>query len=1606
MWLVFPAAFATPTLVDLPASGRQQTEVRIERFGRVAFEVRSRQGARIQLVDRMEGPGPRAGRVGQEDGRLDRFVDRGDIRVVTEGPAEADGDLQVVVTPFERIGSAPQLTFRSHQRTVLRDRTERGWWIDHTDAEQTLHFEALGRHVGDLRLWRDGTWLVEDRPSCTTVEPVAGQPLRQCTLSAKAEPGLYQLVAYGGPGEPWAEEANDTDLHVRWDVERVRGSGRITGRLDSTGRRLLQVDADIDTAHLQLDDTSPAMLGFATLGDRSPFRPSGREGRITDESRTPEVTVTRSGNRAKVLAVEGPPGQPYTLTWFEDDTWIQIPSEQVLLTSLSDARPSDAFPPTVAVVERLEDARERVVADVSVKVASGQRFERRFNLLESQAFLLRVDEAAIHRLEVTEGQASIRVEPFFVRAPQRYVSPEARSGVWQESLSPRLYRVTLIPGEPGIVTLSITRNDWSDVAQRTVFDLEPVSLPSEVRLPLNLARTVHRYTAHLLQPAGIRRGLHLSPAPLDGTRHHAIALLPGERLPLQVVGPATIQALLPNGEPLFAPQDLDAGGTSIELVNPLESDILVALGPVPTTSQPRPLPPGRLSALPDFPTIAEATPRFLDLERSRAATFALAVDHDGLYHLQSTGLLATRGTLRNRVVTDLGSGDQNGVGRNFRIARFLRSGDYQVTVRTQGSTRGHLGVELAEMPMLDGGTLSPGEEARVTLPAETGVVYRFALDERKRVALGSGNPTTSFPCRLEDDDGWPVVRPVERCSLDVDLAPGSYVLRSLPGPVAGPRLTRLTTSAPPPVLTGHGPFAVRAGESRQKVWTEPSEDTVRPVDTFDLDVPATASVTLELGAEMGGEIRTDGELIGRIVPGRPWTGVLARGTHQVLVQAARRGTGIPYTLHTRTERLLVGQSRSTSLPGRLHLRVGEAGLHVIRSSGLADTRARLLGPDGELVATNDDRPDGWNFQIARWLDPGDYELEVTRVGRHGRTVVHLEAPSESVGAPMGQGGATLPVGPTPTVHPIEAGRRELVSLQAVAPQNLGLAVEFEQDGTWRSLGTSSGRSIATIVRRPRGAPLRARIWSIDGRSGEAEVQIRPAPTRASGESALAHGVSTDTPAALTVRGVQPGLFRVSGGRGGLSICRVPGRPCEPVPAVIALDRDVVLAGTRFHLQRADLDEPVPVELFDAPAALETGIGGLVAVTVRAGTTIPGLRLDGPHGTGSGDGASLAVGEGVASTWGAGGARIQAVALQQEKQTWDGETELELQIPAHTSLQVPLDRMLRLYPLALERGLFAESGGGGIWADGSGTWAELSGRDLIRIVNPTTTPLRATLLPHRELGRPLEPDGAIEWYATRAGRRLVPVEAGAGALRSHGADLVFRGADGTASTDGIHTDGAGWVEVEHGIGWVALWSEATRPGPRRQETQRLNLREPGVHRIAADGPFAAHIARPGAPEVAWRPEGGTVDVFVGSRPVRVGLRPLGDQPDVIAHQRMVGVRPLTEGLGPEVLLAGGEDAWFRFEVEEAGPIGVGVRATAERVEARVVASTGETVAEGVVAMPELTPGTWYLVLSQPAGAAPLRARPAIAGLEPPDTGPPADVVRSYLERAGFLATGDR
>ncbi len=269
------------------------------------------------------------------------------------------------------------------------------------------------------------------------------------------------------------------------------------------------------------------------------------------------------------------------------------------------------------------------------------------------------------------------------------------------------------------------------------------------------------------------------------------------------------------------------------------------------------------------------------------------------------------------------------------------------------------------------------------------------------------------------------------------------------------------------------------------------------------------------------------------------------------------------------------------------------------------------------------------------------------------------------------------------------------------------------------------------------------------------------------------------------------------------------------------------------------------------------------------------------------------------------------------------------------------------------------------------------------------------------------------------------------VRGAGSEVILLSRDGTVTRGADVPAGRGGVAlVRHGPGlllaWLggaedetaSLWPSGQHPAPVKvalPASVPLSGRfadlafagsGPRVLHLRTAVPLATLIHRPDSSpdEVEVHAEAGRLDAFLPAGESRLGLRSLaGAMLSGVAEITETPVTAIGEGLGPEVLLPAGGSRWFSFHVERKGPIGVGAHASSDVVEIELYDRGGhrlEAKAEGgVVRMPELAPGDYLLSLSSPAASAPVKARPALAGLALPDMGPPADVIRQYLQEAG-------
>jgi hypothetical protein len=1769
---------------EVPATGRQEAVLSVDRFGRYSVRAESAQGTAVELIDRMAGSLGSSGEPGRENGRLDLILDRGTYKLVLRSHEKGKGAAKLAAEAFrDRRGepgvAVPRLPETRMLAESLGDLEQLSYWLEVTERRE-VRAEAAGRHLADLRLWRDGSWLEGAVPECTQVAPVTGKPLLRCRIAAVLDPGLYLLVAYGGPPQPWAQGGDEQPLWLRWGAPDLGAAGRRRMVVSPFGEDWFRVDPSVNFARLELPEALAATikLRWVRTGDQL-SRGIWNETSITKESVPPAAEVramdqpgdsdeaipevypeeegsgdeevaaeeesyeeegsgeeevaeetydqseesTESEESEEVaeeaaapaelpvwqlwLSVSAAPEQPYVLQYFEqkDVQSLDNLTGPFWVSSVHAGAAADSIDATTLLTSAKPGETETLLDSRAVLLDGQSSWARRFNLLETATLFLEVRATAKYRFQVSNEAARVRVEPFLLNPPANYQAPNFRGSDSTWDLNPGFYVLTLEPEKQGVVDLRIQPAGQTAAAQTE-------SVRGDVHFaPVELDAS-YGYRLYLNTQPGVVAGLVVRPWPVDLSHALPVALRAGEELKIALTSEAggllRVEAedgsrlpIAVDGVPSIAEAQVEPGEHELTLRNELPDTVLLSLSVVPlelqSTAPLPPLPDAALAGLPKFPALRTGAPQALDLDRGATSTFFLQADKPALYEIRSTGLLATSGTLRTRTVPELRREEANGVGRNFVLQQYLREGDYQATVGTVGQSEGHLGVEVVATPVDEAGELRPEIPARWTLPAGHAAVWRFTIPRAGVYSLRAEGLQEVFLGRIEDADGWPIEPPNRKLDFKRTYEPGTYRLVVLPQAVDTRALVQLSREVEPLRFSGHGPHELPLETTVEHLWVEPEGEAPRQPDVWRFTVPARLTATVALTEEMEGVVTKGGTEIGRVPPGRSWTGALEPGLYELAAQCSRRNNLVPYTVTVTSRELVAGLTRQVKAPVSVPVSVGPAGLVELSSVAPYDVRAQLLDADGRVVADGDDRPDGWDFLLFQRLPPGAYTLSVQPVGRPDSDVtISMRAAAEAEEAAL-----RLPfhgdvkLGENVLLRPLPVGSRsDLLLVAARSKDSLGLSVEVGDANGWRTLGTSTARSPHLEIPLEKGADgrsYRLRLWSLDRQGTPVRLHVADlaAPRVSEGElrkgAALREVPGFDPPLGAGVVSLdRPGVFRVPNASSALRGGGAPGRPLLPLAPGEAQEGILSAPGERAWLVREGKTRVVQADRIEAAPGLENGVrfplpdegavvdlggeiaGPVVALAV-APSGQPGVQLGTRGEPGEPNATTIAVGPGtalavdlkprrpVARVWSAAGgeARVEEVRLAwaqlpepaAESVAW-GVRDGQLDGLAARRLALPAGP--RTVRLALGEGTAAVlSRGDEVLAT---SWH--GGAPFQELLADDGAATHLTLLHLREgadaFSLEILPAGAEGDLALRTGepveRRLdrsgvlrlsipvsaVPPPAGRTLhVRGAGVEAEVLGRDGgVARGTDLPLPSGGTVLVKHGTGLLLAWVEqageeqsALWPVPpdaasaRVEPPARVPLAGPFVHfTLPASAPRVIHVrsavpvatllrrADNGAPEVEVHPEGARLDVFVPAGEVRLGLRALaGAQLSGSAEITTTPVTAIGEGLGPAVLLPAGATRWYSFHLDQAGAIGAGVRSTDDRVELELYDRNGRRLAGregGVVRMQELAPGDYLLALRAPADGPPVSARPALAGVVPPDTGPPEDVVREYLQKA--------
>lgn len=1580
------------------AAGRQVALLTVEQAGRYALAVESATGMSLQLVDRMAGPGEIAGQPGERDGRLDLFLDRGELRLVATGPGLGRGEARLSARPFvEQHGTAlPRLRELEPVATELGDYEQRSWWLE-IAKRRWVAIEAAGRHLADLRLWSESGWLLGATPERETISPTPERPLAACRLAALLEPGRYLLTAYGGPEVPWARRSEERPLHLRWGLPRRGAAGRFAGRVGPLGYDRFLVSAAADLFRLDLPEPRDAALELADFDPARPFAP-GPAWTIGEESVPPETEVWRDAGEGWVLVtVRGAPGQRYGLQHFVASAERSVPGgRSYWFGSVHAGAAGDALDASALLfaLPGGDPSRARLARGDGVRLTAQGAWARRFELVAAAELFVEVVEAGEVRLTARGAPARFRLEPLLFEPPEGYREPEPRLAPAAWMLDRGWYRLTALPVEPGVVEVALAGAAAADPLAGAGELAEPTPRRGATRLgPLALEPRT-RYVLRLAAQPGVVAGALVRQLPLDLDDPLPIELAPGEELelPARASGPSRLVARAEGGEPLevaagdggFAPTaEVGAGTVRVRVRSRSATPVAATVGFEPLASD------ERLAAVPGAPPppLAAGQPVALDLARRGEASFEVAPESPALYTLETTGLLATEASLATRVRPGLAAAAENGSGRNASLATYLRAGEYRLTVRARGASAGRLGARLERTPVADGGELAEGIPARVTLGAAEAIAYRFTVARAGRYRVRAFGLSGPFVFRLEEAGGWPVVARVESGEARVDLEPGEHRLVLLPRGLPARALALVEREPEPEARAGHGPHPLALDAWQEHLWTEPDEGAAREPDRWRFSMPAATRVEVALTRGMTGELfRLDGggaprpgAAIVAVSPGAPAQVELEAGEYELAVLSPRRDHLAPYRLRVAPADLVAGLAREVEAPALLGVAIG-GGETELESFGGDDVRARLYDAEGRPVAAADDRPDDWNFRIGAPLAPGRYLLRVDPVGApRARTRVALAARATVEAAPWrGEPELPLELGSAGTTVPLElAAGEELVAVGAEAPRPLALRLERREGGSWIEVDAAAGRAIVVASPRGESGEWRVRVATLDGRPGRARL------TRAAGraprvsEGELARGVRLEPlpglapPLAVLVVELEgPGCFVAEAGEPELRQARRAGSPFRAergaLPATGVRLWLAGVGGERLVVRRARVGE-APVELRLAPgerAVCDLAPAGAEAVVAEVSSLAgaPGVRLLGA-GPGLRPDRAAAVAPPRAIALGAGAPA--GGALQAE--VWNGgREELEVRLgaralePLGVGLGAPGGSELRLLPFSLERlrlpaaaavRVTIDAGGlarfGPLASDGPLLWAAAGAAvewgpaaGEVVLANPTPAPVaaRVEILPDGERAT-LDGEGRFQRSFERAGSLTLDLPAGKGARRVevHGAraTLVDGGGEIGRAEESMLSAAGGRLRLEHGPGRVAVQ---------------------------------------------------LVDPAFPSDPRR------GEPPPWLGAT----LQPLQEGLGEATLLAPGERRAYRFTMAREGPVGLGARSGSGRVECRLYRAEGGELGRGVVIWRRLEAGDYVLALEAPADGVPEPARPALVGSAPAPTGPPPEIVRAFAE----------
>jgi len=1006
-----PAAKLEKTVFN--AAGTNETLLHISYPGRFSIQAASQQGTRIQIIDRMAGPFASAGVAGEEDGRLDLILDTGTYKIRLVSHEKGSGQVNLKTFPFREvkpvtnIKELPYLQDLELIRDNLEDIQQQSYWVQ-IKERQVLRLEMLGRNLNDARLWRDGSWLENIQPTITQYEPIPGQPMTHAEFHHDINPGIYLLTCYGGPAQKWTKETNQFPFYLRMGIPSLGRNGQRLLEISPFGRDAYMVDGKTNFFQLLREEKKPASLSINTWGNTtSRYNSIYSSAVITKKSRDPWCIIKGSaGGEKQWVIVTASPGEQLELDYFEQRWFCELSQDHNLywISSLHSAQGRDAIDVTALLTTPDKDIP--VKAEV-ITVTPGEAVIRKVNLLGTIEMFLFIQEEGTYVIEEnpeTGAAGMYQLKPFMIAAPSKYKTPPFQYAGSDFELTSGYYVLTINPKSKGILHFALHKKaNWLSRTAKSLFSQTPASLKGEPQQALGNVvwpqvelekpgKAPWYYKLWLNQRADVESGIIVRPLPLDLQDPLPIPLEPGQSVILKVKHEEKTRLKITGGnyqvkvdnavwdgsEPLspgFHHLELMNRDTNARLFN-LETEIIKPYSP----------PPPLVIKKPEeiFPVLTGEKPLFRDFDYEEKQEFLLRVEEPALYRLETSGRMATGITVRTRTITSLFEARQNGIGRNALVQQYFNPGDYLVSVEVLGQSKGRAGVHMQRTTLTEITGLRDGVIKRNQVAADAAIRYQVQIDEPDSYLLDTYSLGKALTNRLEDAEGWPLMKPGQTGAINRYFTPGIYFYYSLPSQVDSRRVTFLKRNIRPPKISGKGPHPLHLNQPLQNLWIEDSRGAP---DIYRVEITDPVRVDLSLNGKMEAEIfpreKTGGEKIAVTSKGK-WSGELIPGTYDLAVKNREKNNRVSYQIHLMTRDLIPGLTQTVEIRSQtanIPVSLGKDSLVDIVSFGNTDIKAVLMDETSrDIITSADDMPADWNFRVSRNLKAGRYVLEVAPVG--------------------------------------------------------------------------------------------------------------------------------------------------------------------------------------------------------------------------------------------------------------------------------------------------------------------------------------------------------------------------------------------------------------------------------------------------------------------------------------------------------------------------------------------------------------------------------------------------------------------------------------------------